>query len=234
MSARRQQRRGGRRRRNPARSYIMGGIAAVAVVVLVISIAALARSGGGGYSETIVVPTPRPGGVAQDGYVLGSADAPVTVVEYMDFQCPFCRRAATDTLPTIEQQYIETGKARLEMRPIAILGSESVQAAAAAECANEQGQFWAYHDILFANQGAEQSGSFSDSRLKEFASALKLDTGAFGSCLDSGKYTDRVQQNTSDARDVGVGSTPTFMVNGSRVNATIGDLSSAIEQAAGG
>jgi protein-disulfide isomerase len=214
--------------------YIMGGIAALSVVVLVIALAALARGGGGdGSSATILVPTPRPSGVAQSGHVFGSADAPVTITEYLDFQCPFCRRAATDVMPTIEQQFIATGKAKLEVHPITILGSESVQAAAAAECANDQGRFWGYHDMLYANQGAEQSGSFSQSRLKQFASLLNMDSNAFDSCLDSSKYVGQVQQNTTAARAAGVRSTPTFMVNGTAVSTTIDALSAAIGQAAG-
>jgi Protein-disulfide isomerase len=214
--------------------YIMGGIAALSVVVLVISLAALARGrGGDGSSDTILVPTPRPSDVVQSGHVFGSADAQVTITEYLDFQCPFCRQAVINVMPTIEQQFIATGKAKLEVNPIAILGSESVQAAAAAECANDRGRFWGYHDMLYANQGAEQGGSFSQSRLKQFASLLNMDSSAFDSCLDSSKYVDHVRQATTAARAAGVGSTPTFMVNGTAVSATIEALSAAIDQAAG-
>jgi protein-disulfide isomerase len=213
--------------------YVMGGIAAISVVVFVIAVAALARSGGGGYSDRILVPTPRPSAVPQSDHVVGAADAPVTIDEHLDFQCPFCRRAAMEVLPTIDQKYVEPGTAKIVVHPIAILGSESVQAAAAAECANDQGQFWAYHDILYANQGAEQSGGFSDGRLKQFASALKMDKTLFDGCLDSAKYVEEVKQRTEAARDSGIASTPTFIVNGVRVAATIDDLSAAIESARG-
>jgi protein-disulfide isomerase len=214
------------------RFYIIGAAATLAVVAALIAMGALARGGGSNSTanSAIVVPTPRLSAVPQSDHIFGDPSAPVTVDEYIDFQCPFCRQAVINVMPAIEQQFIATGKAKLVVHPIAIRGSESVASGAAAECANDQGAFFAYYDILYANQGAEQSGTFSDARLKAFASSLNLDTSAFNSCYDSGKYVSRVQQTTSAASSDGVKSTPTIFVNGMAVNATVDSISAAIRQ----
>jgi protein-disulfide isomerase len=229
---RRQKRRTARGSSPNLRFYIIGAAATLAVVAAVIGMGALARGGGGNSTanSAIVVPTPRPSGVPQSAHVFGDPSAPVTITEYIDFQCPFCRQAVINVMPTIEQQFIATGKAKLEVNPIAIRGGESVAAAAAAECANDQGAFFAYYDILYANQGAEQSGAFSDARLKAFAASLSLDTNSFNSCYDSGKYVQRVQQASSAASTAGVNSTPTIFVDGVPVDPTVDSISAAIQQ----
>ncbi len=96
---------------------------------------------------------------------------------------------------------------------LAFLGDESQWAAEASECADEQGKFWEYHDKLFASQNGENQGAFAKDKLKGFAADLKLDTEKFNSCLDSGKYTQVVQEETSIAGQLGVSSTPTFLIN---------------------
>src|SRR5450759_1323566 len=214
------------------RFYIIGAAATLAVVAAVIGMGALARGGGGNSTanSAIVVPTPRPSDVPKSDHVFGDPSAPVTITEYIDFQCPFCRQAVINVMPTIEQQFIATGKAKLEVNPIAIRGGESVSSAAAAECANDQGAFFAYYDILYANQGAEQSGAFSDARLEAFAASLNLDTNSFNSCYDSVKYVQHVQQATSAASTAGVNLTPTILVDGIPVDATVDSISAAIQQ----
>lgn len=225
----------GRREAGGRGVYLIGGALALATVTVVIVVSAFARSGGNGNGPapgaSPIVPVLRPTAVPSSGLVYGSQSAPVTVTEYFDYQCPFCLRAAVGVLPAIEQEYVETGKAKLEAKPIAILGDESVLAAQAAECANEQGRFWDFHDILFANQGKERSGVFSADNLKRFAAALGLDTAAFGSCLDSGKYAAAVRQDTAAAQAAGVKSTPTLLVNGTKVDSTLDALRTAIEAA---
>lgn len=231
-----------KRRRQRARTagssrtqiYLLGALF-TAVVAAVIIVVAVTTSGGGDDvpGGPIVVPEARPASVPQNGHVYGDPAAPVTIAEYMDFQCPFCMRAHFQVLPTIEQQYIETGVAKLEIYPIAILGDESVQAASAAECANDQGKFFFYHDTLFSNQGGENVGAFADSRLKEMASVIGLDTGAFDSCLGAGTHRAEVLRDTQSAHDSGVSSTPTFLVNGQEVQTSVDAISAAIEQAAG-
>lgn len=183
-------------------------------------------------SGPISVPDERPADIAQNGHIYGDPDATITVTEYLDFQCPFCARAHFQVMPTIEQRYVETGIAKFEVRTIAILGDESVRAAAAADCAGDQDQFFFYHDTLFLNQGGENVGAFADSRLNEMASAIGLDTAAFDSCLDSDTYDGQVVQDTETARTDGVRSTPTFFVNGQPVETSVEAVSAAIEEAA--
>lgn len=116
------------------------------------------------------------------------------------------------------------------MRLIAILGEESELAAQAAECANDQGRFWDYHDVLFANQEGENRGAFLSENLKRFAEALALDGMAFDSCLDSGKYASKVTDDTDEARQQGVNATPTILVNGKEVTSTLDDVRAAIQE----
>jgi protein-disulfide isomerase len=97
---------------------------------------------------------------------------------------------------------------------MAFLGPESKSAAAASECASEQGKFWEYHDMLFANQSGENQGAFNNDRLKKFAADLKLDTAKFNACVDSGKYSATVESDTAFMQSVGVTSTPAFLING--------------------
>lgn len=151
---------------------------------------------------------------AGDLPVLGDASAPVLIVEWADFQCPFCGRLHSDVFSPVREQYIQEGKVRWAYRDFAFLGQESVDAAMAARCANEQGKFWAYHDHLFENQAGENQNTFSRDNLKRFARELGLDTAQFNTCLDSDKYEDAVAADTNAGRDAGVSGTPTTFVNG--------------------
>jgi protein-disulfide isomerase len=187
--------------------------AAAAVVVILILSQTLCGSDGDGTPSEIVVPTPRPADIPHEGTTLGSADAPLTIVEYTDFQCTFCARVAQEILPQVEKEYLANGKAKIVCKHVAFLGEESQWAAEAAECAAEQDKFWEYYDILFANQaGKHNDGAFSKLRLKAFAEALGLDTASFNACLDGGKYTNKVAANNAEARRREINSTPTFFV----------------------
>ncbi len=156
-------------------------------------------------------PTPRTQ-IPRQGNVLGFSDAPVTIIEYSDFQCPFCRRFFLETERLIIANFVQTGQVKLEYRHFAFLGPESLAAAEAAECANEQGQFWPYHDLLFQRQGRENSGAFSKDNLIAFARELGLDTGAFSTCLTSGRYREKVLSQTQEGRSLGITGTPSFLI----------------------
>ncbi len=149
-----------------------------------------------------------------DAPVLGNKDAPITIVEYADFQCPYCQRYAQSNKAMFVSEYVDSGKAKFVWKDYAFLGQESLWAAEAARCANDQGKFWEYHDHLYANQGAENSGVFSKDNLKKFAAALKLNTAQFNSCLDSGKYAAFIQEESKGASNLGVTGTPTTFING--------------------
>src|SRR4249919_161955 len=139
------------------------------------------------------------------GPSLGSPSAPVTIIEFSDFQCSFCKRFWAETLPKLKEAYINTGKARFSYRHFAILGKHSEQAALASECAAEQGKFWEYHDQLFKNQGGL---AFTEAKLKQYARDIGLNAGAFGTCLGNGKYKENVERETAAAANLGGRGTP--------------------------
>ncbi|MFH1587183.1 MAG: DsbA family protein [Candidatus Diapherotrites archaeon] len=148
-----------------------------------------------------------------DDPVKGSEDAPVTIIEFSDFECPFCARFYSQTLSQIEKNYIDTGKVKLVYRDFPLSFHQEAQPAAeAAECADEQGKFWEMHDKIFENQQA-----ISDSSYKQWAAELGLDTGQFNECLDSGKYASEVQKDVADGQAYGVSGTPAFFINGTKL-----------------
>ena len=145
-----------------------------------------------------------------DDPVKGDADAKITIIEFSDFQCPFCKRFYTQTLPQIQKEYIDTGKAKLVYRDYPLsFHPEAQKSAEAAECADDQGKFWEFHDMMFDNQG-----SLSNANYKAWAQELSLDTAQFNDCLDSGKYASEVQKDFQEGQAAGVRGTPSFFING--------------------
>lgn len=143
----------------------------------------------------------------------GSENAPVTIIEFSDFECPFCGRFFTQTLPQIEENYINDGKVRLVYRDFPLgFHPQAQKAAEAAECADEQGKFWEMHDKLFEDGVSGGVGSF-----KQYAEDLGLDTAKFNDCLDSGAMASEVQNDMQDGQSAGVSGTPTFFINGQKV-----------------
>ena len=160
-----------------------------------------------------------------DDNSIGDPNAPITIEEFADFQCPYCEQFHTGTEPLLRQYYIDTGKVRFVYRSMgnfvsdniarakgASARKESRDAALAAYCAGDQDKFWEMHAHLFANVIGEDAGSFSDRRLKAIAETAGLDTTAFNSCYDSGKYLDRVQQDFEDGQAANINGTPGFLV----------------------
>ena len=146
---------------------------------------------------------------------LGNKNAPVTIVEFSDFQCPYCSRFRTQTFDQIKEQYIDTGKVRFVYRdfPLSSIHPIAQKAAEASECADEQNKFWEYHDKIFLNQP-----SLSVDNLKLWAKELSLDIAKFNSCLDSGKYANEVKKDLSDATKVGGQGTPYFLVGNTQLS----------------
>ena len=153
-----------------------------------------------------------------DDPFLGSPEAPVTLVEFGDFQCPFCARFFQTTEQEIVEKYIKTGKARLVYRdfPLTAIHSEAQKSAEAAECADEQGKFWPYHDMLYQRQG-----ELSLQNYKKWAVDLGLNSGQFNQCLDSNKYAAEIAKDLADGQAAGVGGTPTTFVNGRIVQGAV-------------
>ena len=141
---------------------------------------------------------------------LGSEDAPVVMIEYGDFRCPFCGKFAREVEPKLVDEYVESGTLRMEWRDFPYLGRESVGAALAARAAQEQGKFWEYHDLLYENQ----SGGFSDERLVELAREAGLDVEEFEADLASGRHEEAVARDFQEGQRVGITGTPTFVING--------------------
>lgn len=156
-----------------------------------------------------------------NGPVLGDPNAPVTIVEFADFQCPFCGRFFKTTGREIIETYVKTGKAKFVYRDFAFLGEESEWAAQAARCAGDQGKYWQYHDYLYDHQNGENEGAFAKAKLKGFAAALGLNASQFNECLDSGKHEADVKSDTEAGRLFGVSGTPSNFVNGKMITGAV-------------
>ena len=147
--------------------------------------------------------------IPTDGFPsLGPADAPITLVEFADFQCPYCRQWEQQTYKPLLDAY--PGKIRIVYRdfPLTSIHPNAMPAAEAAQCANEQGKFWEYHDKLFSSE------TLDDATYQQYAQSLGLDMTKFNDCLTSHKYAQAIQADSDFAVNLGVNSTPTFFVNG--------------------
>lgn len=151
--------------------------------------------------------------------VLGSENAPVTIIEFGDFQCPKCYQWFLNEKPTIKSNYIETGKVKLYFMDFTFLGPDSESAAQASYCADDQGKYWVFHETLYNNQKGVQDGWANMDSLKQFAANLGLDTNEFNTCLDSAKYARQVLHNRDVGSSHGVEGTPTFFIVGPDGNA---------------
>lgn len=156
--------------------------------------------------------------------ILGNANAPVTLIEYGDYQCPFCTRFFSQTQPQVVKNYIDTGKVRMVFRNFPFLGPESTAAAEAAECAESQNKFWPYHDALYqakvndeAKGGGENDGALNRTLFLSLAQQVGLNIPEFTNCIDTNKYASLVSQERQTASADGIGSTPSFFVNGTAI-----------------
>ncbi|MBT8172513.1 MAG: DsbA family protein [Nitrosopumilus sp.] len=166
-------------------------------------------------------PTPIVKISADNDPIIGNPDAPITIIEFSDFQCPFCARFHIQTLPLILEEYIEQGKVKLVFRdfPIQSIHPNALPASVAAECANEQGKFREMHDMLFDNQNQWNKLETNDvlSLFSNYASNIQLDQEIFDSCLTSGKYIEEIRKDLDDGRDYGVSGTPGFFVGNEKI-----------------
>ena len=148
--------------------------------------------------------------IANARHFYGDPNAPVTLVEFGDFNCGYCGKWAKETFPKIDENYIQTGKVRMAYVHYPILGADSMTAAEATECAAEQGKFWEYHNVLFAHQGI----GFTKENLVSLAQEQGMDSDALGKCLDN--FSDRMslEDDIRLSQVMGVRGTPAFLVNG--------------------
>lgn len=200
------------------RQNITLGLALFAVVVSLYNSYVIKTGGNGSYqnvptgTSVVFAPIKILDKIPNGTPVLGNKDAKVTFVEFGDYQCPYCEKFFSDSLPDIKKNYIDTGKIKFIFIDTAFLGQESKDAVEAAYCANEQGKFWQYHDALYKNQGGENTGEFSSANLKKFAEQLGLDGTQFDRCLNSNKYEGLISDELKLATSFGVNGTPTFII----------------------
>jgi protein-disulfide isomerase len=156
----------------------------------------------------------------EGAYTMGSKDAPLTMVEFTDFQCPFCQRFHVQTFADLKKNYIDTGKLRFVSRDLPLdFHPNALQAAQAGRCAGEQGQFWAMRDRMNANPEKLDMDS-----LAEYALDLKLNVGNFRSCVDSGKYKNAIRSDSQTAEKIGANGTPSFVLGKSTPDGVDGEL----------
>jgi protein-disulfide isomerase len=198
-------------------------IVAAFAVIAVVAVIFIANS------QNAASPPPTASGIRVSANVMGQSNAPVTIEEWADLQCPACRQFAVGTEPQLRTAYIATGKVRFVFHHLAFIGQESIWAGEAVECAGEQNRFWDLHDRLYAVQGGENSGTFSKANLEKIAGDIGLGAG-FNACLESDRYLQRVTDDTKAGQAKGVNATPTLFVNGRKLaDVSIDGLRAAID-----
>jgi protein-disulfide isomerase len=198
----------------------IGSIGGAVLVVLVLIVVSRSGSDSGGGSDAPYVPIARG---AVDGRVEGDPDARVRILEFSDFQCPFCQRFHDEISPLLRAEFIESGQASLEYAPVLVLGADSQSANEAALCAADQGRFWEMHDLLFQRQSPfHNDGTFSRDHLKSYARDIEtavggLDVARFDECVDSEEKRAEARELDAQARADNVLKTPSVLIGGQRL-----------------
>ena len=199
---------------------IGAGIASVAIIV-----AFLAFDTFNAESELTMEPTPviqesGPVKITMTTFmkngspILGDPNAPITLVEFGDYQCYFCNQFFHTTEDNLFKNYVETGKVKVIFKDFTIIGADSVTAAHAAHCADDQGKFWDYHDALYDHWTRENNGWASSENLLQFAREVGLDIDEFSNCMLDSKHTSIIANSNQDAKDLGLTGTPAFFIIG--------------------
>ncbi len=151
--------------------------------------------------------------IQQGSPYYGNDTAPISIIDFSDFQCPMCKRHVDNTEPQINSTYVQTGEAAYVFKHLPNRGLDSKNASLAAQCTNDQGKFWEYYILLYKNQGQIDSGWVGTENLKKFASQIKgIDMNEFNSCYDSKKYEEHVQSDLALANSLGLTETPSFII----------------------
>lgn len=182
------------------------------------------NGGNGGTGSTASLTAAQINTLGPRDAVLGDPNAPVTLIEYGDYQCPFCSRFYSTIQPQIMQQYVSPGKVKMIFRDFAFLGPESITAGEAAECAQDQNKLWAYHDALyqakendFTKGGSEDDGFYTRTFFLQLAQNLNFDMPTFTKCIDSHQDSNLLTKANQDAAAAGVVSTPTVFIDGKQL-----------------
>jgi protein-disulfide isomerase len=144
--------------------------------------------------------------------IMGDPSAPITILEWGDYQCTFCYKFHQNTLDTIKRDFIETGKAKLVFKDFPLNGPDSILAAEAAYCAQDQEKYWQYHDEIYKNWKGEKTGWITRESLEIFATTVNLDLDKFNMCLNEHKHLERVNQLHEFGKEIGIDATPSFLV----------------------
>lgn len=233
MSKRQKQRATQNRSRILTIGFVIGGALLIALALILPNFNNSAKKPG----TDVVVPetVTRP---SADGLTLGDTSAPARIEVFEDFQCPACKQYSESVEPLVLERLVATGKAYYIFQNYPFLDTnnaakESRGAANASLCANDQGKFWEYHDVLFANWNGENQGSFSGIHLVEFASALELNLKDFQACVDENRHETEIQASFNKGTTMGVSGTPSVFVNGVLIKPgfipTYEDIASSVE-----
>ena len=206
-------------RRRRSRALAAGGVAALAAVIVVVVLIAVSQSGDDngnpGSLDRADEIAAELGGIEQAGFTLGDPDAPVTIVEYGDLQCPACAAFSESVVPDLIESEVRTGNAKLEFRNWLIIGPESETAAKAALAASEQDRLWSYVELFYANQGQERSGYVTDEFLGDLAAGAGVqDTDRWTADRNASKWDERLEETQQQAEDHGLTGTPSIVVEG--------------------
>ena len=208
------------------RLLLLGGAILAAVVVVVVAIVisqrgsdddggagAPAASGGQAQQSQSAEVKELFGGIPQQGVTLGQPDAPATLIEFADLQCPFCAQYTTGALPTVIQDYVRSGRLKMQLRLLRFIGPDSERGAEVAAAATLQNKGWQYSDLFFRNQGQENSGYATDAFLEQLARETPgLDVNQLDSDLDTPPAQQLIRQAERQANQLGVSGTPTFFI----------------------
>ena len=144
--------------------------------------------------------------------IIGDSDAPITILEWGDYQCTFCYKFHQNTLGIINEDFIKTGKVKLVFKDFPLNGPDSILAAEASYCAHDQKKYWQYHDELYQNWGGERTGWITRESLEKFANSINLNLNDFNTCIDEHKYQNKVISLYEFGKEVGIDATPSFLI----------------------
>ena len=160
-------------------------------------------------NQTLLVPSKL---IENGSPILGDTNAPITILEWGDYQCTYCYKFHQNTLGIINEDFVKDGKVRIVFKDFPLNGPDSLLAAQASYCAEDQGKYWEYHDELYKNWGGERTGWITRDSLEIFANTIHLDITKFNECLDSEKYHQRVTDIHEFGKEIGIDATPSFLI----------------------
>ena len=160
-------------------------------------------------NQTLLVPSKL---IENGSPILGDTNAPITILEWGDYQCTYCYKFHQNTLGIINEDFVKDGKVRIVFKDFPLNGPDSLLAAQASYCAEDQGKYWEYHDELYKNWGGERTGWITRDSLEIFANTIQLDITKFNECLDSEKYHQRVTELHEFGKEIGIDATPSFLI----------------------